>query len=305
MAKQEGKNTQTLMIDCENADPKKLSFTKIDNSNVRSAGQGISYANYDYMPNTSKNFVFRTNPIKFTQYGIPQKNEKTEKFIKSDQDREYFRIPYDPSQPNCVTLFKMLEAIDARVEECKDLIFGDQSSKYRYSRIVKEPNEVDEDVNPKAASKPKTEKYKFCKVKLDTQFDDNRKITTSVFLMEDGKPVIQDHVTTVSDVEQYLAWNSSGRFVIMMNKLWAEKQSKKKGELREFGISLKCLQMVITERSQKGMSIKEVFKSAYAFDSESTQSAPTQSTTQVKKLEEVVEEEEEEQEEEQEEEEQE
>ena len=156
MAEQKVKNNQTLMIDCENADTKKLSFTKIDNQNARSAGQGISYANYEYLPSTVKNFVFRTPPIKFTQYGIPQKNEKTEKFIKSDQDREYFRIPYDPAQPNCVTLFQMLESIDERVEQCKDAIFGDQSNKYKYSRIVKEPNEVDDvDVIPK---KQKVEK---------------------------------------------------------------------------------------------------------------------------------------------------
>ena len=131
-------NNTLLTVDCDNVEVKKLTFSKIDNANSRSVTQGISYANYDYMPGVKKNFVFKTKPIKFTQYGIPQKTQKTEKWIKTDQDREYLRIPYDPLQPNAIALFKMLEAIDAHIETQKSAIFGENASKYKYIKLVKE-----------------------------------------------------------------------------------------------------------------------------------------------------------------------
>src|SRR5947207_6710337 len=124
------KTPALLTVDCENTDVKKLTFTKIDNANERSQTQGISYANYDYLPGVTRNFVFKTKPIKFTQYCIPQKNKNTEKWIKEDKDREYFRIPWDPSQPNSGSLFKMFEAIDDHIESQKAAIFGDIANKY-------------------------------------------------------------------------------------------------------------------------------------------------------------------------------
>ena len=279
MANQKNGNNALLTVDCENVECKKLSFTKIDNQNERSAGQGISYANYDYLPNVSRNFVFKTKGLRFTQYGIPQKNEKTAKFIKEDKDREYFRIPWDPSQDNCNALFSMLEKIDEHVEKCKTAIFGENANKYKYIKLVKEAAEADED-DGNANGKPKQERFRFCKVKFDTDFNDNRRIMTTVFLNENGKPELAENTNTVTDVAEYLTWNSMGRFVIMMNKLWAEKNAKKKGEPKEFGITLKCLQMEITERNQKTGSVKNAFRS-YAFDNESVQTQPAQNQEQI------------------------
>ena len=266
-----GSNTGPMVIECEKTNVKKnLTFTELDTKNERSKSQAICYPNYEYIPNVKKNFIFKTGPIKLVQYGITAINEKTKQWIKSDKDREYVRIPYNPEDPNSVALFKMLEEADEVARSQQATIFGTKSSQYKYVPLVKEPSEAteeenDEEEQPKKSDKPKEPKMKFCKVKLDAEYTEEREITTAVFV--DGNTEPLDNIKTVSDVAEHVTWQSTVRFIIMMNKLWAEKIPKKKGEQKEFGITMKCMQLEVVERAVKTGSIKTAFRKAFAFGS--------------------------------------
>ena len=258
-----------MIIECEKVATNNVTFTELDTKNERSANQSLCYPNYEYLPGVKKNFIFKTGAIKLTQYGIPQMTDKTKKWIKSDQDREHFRLPHDPTQPTSVALFKMLSALDKHVLQNQANIFGANAAKYKYIPLVKEPAEaeVDENEEGEDKKKPKYDRFQFCKVKFDTDFGDNRKLTTAIFLREaeTGKPLLQE-VNSVTEAEEHLPWGSTARFVIMANKLWAAKQTKTKGkgELKEFGLTMKCLQLEVIAKPQKTGSIKTSFRSSYA-----------------------------------------
>jgi hypothetical protein len=255
-------NGKPIVIDCDQVNVKRLSFTELDGN--RNKTQQICFPYYEYMPGTKKNFLFKTGPIKIVQYGIPGITEHTERWIKSDDDRAYVRIPYDETQKDCVNLFQMLLKIDdVMINNFQQKIFGSNANKYKYVPLVKDPPEIDDiAINSKNRNVPQKPRLRFCKAKFDTDFND-KKILTGIFVKIDGKAVKQS-VTTMTDVHKFLCWNSTARFVLLMNKLWANK-TMVNGQ-RNFGLMLKCLQVEITEMPESRLSIKEAFRNSCIFD---------------------------------------
>src|SRR5580692_3895964 len=97
------------IIDDKDFDITKLTFTEVDFKSDRTPMQGIAFPGYYYSSGQSSTLVFKTGPICLVQYGIPKLSPK---WIKDDRDREYIKVPYDLTQPSCVSLFSMLKSID-------------------------------------------------------------------------------------------------------------------------------------------------------------------------------------------------
>jgi len=246
------------IIKCPNFKIVKLSFSDFNSKNQRNATQLICFPYYDNTDMTH-NLIFKTEPIKLTQYGIPKINAKTSDYIKSDRDREYIKIPYDESQLNCVQLFKMIQQIDEYMPTIQEKLFGPKAKQYKYSPIIKEPREEEDETKSK-------DKMKYIKIKFDTDFNNNRDITTSIFVNNEfGKPIYVSDIKTVTDVAEHVTWNSTIKLIIIVNKLWAEKTAKKKDEPKEFSLSLKALQIVVTEKSTNPVSVKNILKNSFAF----------------------------------------
>lgn len=267
---------QQTIIECGKFDTKKMTFKPV--AFKPDKPQGISYINYD-----NNTFVFKTGetPIRIVQGGIMPINEKTKKFIRDEGDRENIKIPFDPSQESAVELHKMFKQIDeyASSEPVKKAIFGDNASKYKYLRLVKEPNDNDDDIDDNnKEKKEKRVKFEFCKLKFDVDYkvshsdvkEGEKRILTTLFVNNTGKPEQVD-IATISDMEKYVPWNSSVRLICTLSHIWAEKNPKKKGELREYAFKVKVLQMVVTNNTQKTESIRNTFKS-YAFEDDETPS---------------------------------
>jgi len=161
----------------------------------------------------------------------------------------------------------MLESVDKLVQQQQTTILGSTKIKYNYNPLVKEPVMLDEEEDdvPQKKNKSNAPKMKFCKVKFDTNFEDGT-IATAIFVNENGKPVLQENVKTVTDAAEHLVWMCTARFVIMMNKLWALKTAKTAGGAREFGITLKCLQLEVLAKPVGGGSVKAAFRKALVFD---------------------------------------
>ena len=267
---------QTI-IECGKFDTKKMTFKPV--AFKPDKPQGISYINYD-----NNTFVFKTGetPIRIVQGGIMPKNKITEKFIRGEEDREKMKVPFDPSQESAVELHKMFKQIDeyASSEPVKKAIFGDNASKYKYLRLVKEPNDNDDDDidDNNKEKKEKKVRFEFCKLKFDVDYkvspsdvkEGEKRILTTLFVNNNGKPEQVD-IATISDMEKYVPWNSSVRLICSLSHIWAEKNPKKKGELREYAFKVKILQMVVTNNTQKTESIRNTFKT-YAFEDDETPS---------------------------------
>jgi hypothetical protein len=252
---------------CDNFEIKKYHYTPLDTKNERNKAQSISYPRYG-----EGNFVFETPFFKITQYGLPSLGE----FVKDDEDRNYLKLALDPTQPECTSMEKMFTSIDKYTDTSKDKIFDKFAKLYSYKPIIREPRKkdelelIEEEENQDKDGKPQEEKvkYKFWRAKFDISYED-KKILTPIFVRDPSAPeeerVRKVEVSTATDLEEYVTWNSEVRLIVMANKLWAEKNKKDaNAKFREYAISFKILQLEVIPREKSGGSIRNSFVT-YAF----------------------------------------
>ena len=264
----ERKNTVQPIV-CHKFDPKKLSFTELEKNSERSKSQMISFPRYQYSPTMETNFVFQTTTIQVTQYGLPRLGE----FYKSDDQRSFIKVPLDPEQESCNIQKAMLVSLDNTIEKRKTAVLGKYEKLYKYQPIVREPQQddmaliVEEDTTDKKTSEEQKERFKYFKVKLDTEYPSGQ-IKTLVFVKtkgEDGKDVRTPvKVNTVTELGDHLNFGCKVRMVLMANKLWAAKNKDDSGN-RKYGVTLKALQLEIEPRESSGsIRIRNEF-SQFAF----------------------------------------
>lgn len=253
---------QTNPLFCDQVDLKNLSFTELDPKNERSKAQMISFGRYKYPNGKDTSLVIQSDPIKLTQYGIPKANED---YYKTDDERGFIKIPFDPSQESCKQLEKFFTGLDNYMETEKDTVLGKFARLYTYSKSVKEPSSGDEleqvsGANGEAAKK--AERFKYCKIKFDMSYPD-KNILTSIFVKNPDGTCKRVAVNSVAEVNEYINWGSTIRFIAVLNKLWAAKNKDDSG-IRKFGVSFKFLQIEVTPNEKGGASIRDDF-TRYAF----------------------------------------
>lgn len=252
---------------------KNFSLTDLQ-SNERSKAQLIAYPRYN-----EGMAVFQTPEFTISQYGIPPIGD----YAKTDSERTTLKLCLDPEQEECVQLqSQVFEPIDKHMKDVatqKELFKAPNLEKVRksfmYKTIVREPQESEAIEEPKESpDKPKRPKCNFWKAKLDTDFETGR-IITSVFVRDpsnpEAKPTLQK-VDSVTELEKVMPWGSKVRFIVMMNKLWAEKNPKGDSKTRSYGLAFKILSIETTPR-EGGGSLREVVQQ-YAFrDNEEEETA--------------------------------
>lgn len=236
--------------------------------NERSKSQLLAYPRYN-----DATVRFQTSEFTISQYGLAPIGE----YAKSDDDyqRKQLKLVLDPNQQGCVELNNMFTSIDKYMVDNQKKIFSGKFSKlkYVYKSIVREPQTHDELIDDEEDTKKTTdkekkekkEKYNFWKAKLDTDFDTG-KILTSVFVRDpenlDAKPK-RVPVETPTQLEQFFRWGCKVRMIVMMNKMWADKQPKEQGVDRKYGIGFKVMSLEITPSERQGSFRTEVQN--YAF----------------------------------------
>ena len=258
-------NKRNSTITCKKFNPTNISITELDENNERSKAQSIAYVHYQYRETGKpEQFIFQTDDIKLTDYGIPDLGE----FVKEDSERQYIKVPFDKTQKSCLELQSMLEKIDEYVLSNQENIFGETSKLYKYVPLVREPIEL-EGIElkqhiaklEKAGKKyVKRDKPLYCKVKFDTDYN-TKELETRIFDATDkNSPPEELEIQTITELTHHVRYQSTIRMIISVNKLWAQKTSKK-GEKREFGLSMKCVLLQLKERAQSSSSLKEQIRS--------------------------------------------
>lgn len=213
--------------------------------------QHAAFPKYKYDSST-ESMTLITDEIKITQYGIPpllNKDGTPNKYIKSDSERAFIKIPLDPSQQSCVDLMEILEKIDEKVEHLPldKMPPLKKNEKWAYNTIVKEPFE-DDDTDNKNENNKKYPKFKSFKARLETSYPE-KEITTPVFMMNDnGQPEKLD-IKTVTDLTEYFTWGCTAKFGIQVYKIWANKVADSR--IRKFGVILRIKQIYITQKRKK------------------------------------------------------
>lgn len=272
-------------VHCGKFESSRYSYTDLEVENVRNKAQMISYPRYSHPNGGDGGFVFQTDWINFTQYGLPKKGTKAGDYYMEDKDRCFLKVPLDKSQEACVQLENMLMEIDKyNVKNVETIFKNFAASKnvtpakaaklFTYQPAVRTPQDDDElaEVDGKPSNsntgsgKPKTERFKYCKMQFNSSYPD-KTITTQVYLREgEGENVKITEVSpkTPTELEDLgLGWGSSVRMIVMINKLWAAKSTNQTTKTRSYGISMKIMQLEIIPRVRQG-SIKDQF-TKYAF----------------------------------------
>jgi len=308
-------------ITCQDFSVNRMYFRAIEPNDE--AVQLMCYPKYLYDPEMEptpenlekhgESMILVTKPIKINKGGIPKHNPKYHTNDPNSMKRAYFYIPKNKDDPNSMELFETLDKIDNYMDEevnknknKNGVLCALNKSKKRiplkglkYTRIVTTAKQVDnlsldddeDDSNKKKSGNGKFDDSKKdfvpwdrVKVRLGTLYDEslkpdaNRDITTQVYV---GGKEEAEKIKTVSDVEKYFSWNCVAQFALMFCKVWI-----KKSDGKDCSISLKCLQIGVTEQSEfkKNSSItKQLNKKLFA------STAPSASTTSNKPKESVKE----------------
>jgi len=111
--------------------------------------------------------------------------------------------------------------------------------KYEYQRLVKEPNTDEEklDKNGKKIFKPK-----YVKFKIDSDY--NTKNISSVFFLkkvdENGKKTVTKlNVKTMSDLDDYIKWNTTIKIIASVAKMWFSKSGDAKTKKKRLWFNIK------------------------------------------------------------------
>jgi hypothetical protein len=263
-------------VKCANFDSSCLSFTDLDIDNERNKAQMISYPRYTHQKHGESSYIFQTDWIQLTQYGLPKKGSEPGDFYMNDTDRTFLKIPLDPEQESCQHLQDMLLKVDDYIETNKADIFktfaaskkttGVKAAKlFTYQPIVRKPQDENE-FGETIVDDKKKEKFLYCKMQFNTSYPE-KDITSMVFIRDENdktqKSNVPATVSSATDLENVgLVWGSKVRMIVMVNKLWAAKAKDNNGS-RRFGVTMKILQMEVIPREKSG-SIKEQF-TRYAF----------------------------------------
>lgn len=259
------------VIKCENFEIKKLTLEKFD-ENIpanKSGPQIMTFPKYEYDGNNKKNPVVVTGEIQLTQHGLASyKKDDNTPIVYHD----FFKIPYDESQPACVEFFEILEQIDdvgRRLSEPKNKKFNgdcrlpelkkDKNGKcmqtWKYSSLIRNPQDE--------TNKRGEPNMRYCKVKYDLSFPD-KEFLTSVFERVDDVPMPVVGLEKPEDMKDYLKWKCKVRFIISIGKLWAQKVAQ--DDIRKYGFGMKCLQMEITEKNNDTTTKNDFQKYAFGGD---------------------------------------
>lgn len=157
----------------------KLKFSKIDQEAIHH--QIYFYPTYDNNP-----FIFQTEEIKITQYGIPSLGD----FYKDDQQRSFIKVPIDKNQINCIELKNFLEKLDTFIINNKTNIIGIYDSSSELTPSVKQPYDPSLDEEDNEDNKIIYQnKMEYCKLKFNLDYQD-KFVKTSVFLNQNNQKVI-------------------------------------------------------------------------------------------------------------------
>jgi hypothetical protein len=213
------KNTN-LTTSFEDFEFGRLSFTQLE-ENSRSNGQLIGYVRYNCPKNGEGSQLNLQCPwMKLFTYGIPRQGPNFE----TDDKRAHIRIPFDEENEEQVALMKKLQQIDEYLssDEFKQLNFGKKASKYKYSPIVRVPEEEEDDDGNVVKKAP------FFKVKIKLSWPD-KVVETNVYTVEeyeeDGKKKWKTKETveckTIDEMSTQVKYLSSIRPIIRPFKVWA------------------------------------------------------------------------------------
>ena len=194
-------------------------------------GKFMYFSNFKY-DNTENNIlIIKTDEISER----PRIHNIDPLYIKSDFEREHFKIPLDLSKKHSKEIFEMFTKID---------IF--MNTNVIKKKILMETNKKNFNMVYEPIIKYNNENEPYIKIIFNSNKEykkqGNQKIETVIFQNKNNK-ITKLNINTITDICSYLNYYSTCKLIIEINKIWINKTPIR----REFnyGIKLECKQMEI------------------------------------------------------------
>lgn len=283
------KNAQKPVIKCNNFKIESLTFKYDKENKTLQQNQLIAFPKYNYTDKIQDVLYITTDPIKIVQYGIPKSSKDNapgeSHYYDKDEQRQFIKLALDPKQESCVNLRKLGESIDKYVKEnIKNILPEDyfidpitkEEEKTGYTPIIRKPSLA---AKKRLRENKRTDIILFDYIKLKLGTDFKTKFLDAIVVKQektivDGKQVIKnvklENINNVSDLCNYIKWGYTLRFVLAMNKLWAQKNSAGTDEnaSKSYGVTLKVIRIDITDEPERE-KIKEQFNN-FEYDDDGT-----------------------------------
>jgi hypothetical protein len=262
-----------------NVDNYKLGAILVTKDNQK-ATQDNAFPRYVYEDGNEERCIVITDTISMDRGGIPKIDDN---WRPTDNHCLYFWLPWLKNDAGSNQLFEnVIKPIDDKnneeinVKHNKDKFvykIGEGKTKVgikklKYRSLISEidpsknGNDEDDSDDEKKSSKggDNEGKYKRIKVKFslnynkDAKKDDPKEIKTTVFINnEDGNcKEYPETITCLQDIRNLFTWKCKVKFALEFNKFWIMRTEE--DGVRKCGITVKCLQMYITERSKSSLS---------------------------------------------------
>jgi hypothetical protein len=263
------KKSPKSVVKCNSFKEENFKIEKVESDNKRVQAQYIGYPRYYYTPSIQSTPQIMTDPIIFNRYGIPRLSEDGTGYYKTDENRQFIKIPIDETQQSCIDLANFAKKVDRYVESnVKNYMPKEFFTKQiAYSSIIKTPTD---EIIAKIKEKQK-DKYieppNFVKLKLNINYD-TKAIDTIVWkhekeVQEDGTikdiQIKVEGIKTVSDLCEHFKYGCTAKFIFMINKFWAQKQATGVGPAasRAYGVGLKVIVIDILDVPESGKIIEQ------------------------------------------------
>ena len=218
-----------------------MQFTQLSDSS-RVSSQKISFIQYN-----NAGVMLQTPTLVTEAYGVPSHSE----FYKDDKARSFYKLPFcherkqreDVKYDQVEAFYEKLREIDIRCSsvEFRKQMFGDKFDKYRYSPLVREA--VNEEEEPIASV---TYKPPYAKLKIHQDFHTQKPLIN----IRDGLTKETKEVKCMDDVCKYIGYMSKVRFIIHVNKLYLMKTSAGNGQ-KMYGITLAIKHVEFFQKPQQ------------------------------------------------------
>jgi hypothetical protein len=229
--------------------------------------------------NTFTKLLFQTGFIVLNAFGIPQldkdrKNNKGVSYFPDDSKRDFIRVPIDPAQKACVELEDFLEKVDELYgsEKIRKKLFGKRAKEYSYVPCIRSPqnNQVENDDNEEGSDNENNNDNiavdgnnsnikKFVKLKFNSiKTNSNSSIITSKLKKIIGDEKVIVDAKTMTEVANELTFFSKCRFLIHMQRLWANKTPYVGTKIIPYGISFKIAVVEYYPSTKSSINFKNI-----------------------------------------------
>jgi hypothetical protein len=274
-------------INFNKIDVSKISFTKLED-NPRVNSQKIGYVRYTLDDGSDVQFKVKTPKFCSEVYGVPREGT----YYPDAKSRSHYKLGFchkrkqqsDINYDEIKQFMELFMSVDeiCDTEEFRKNQFGKDADKYEYQPLVRFTQEeidtecylLDENGNRKLDDKGK-EIYRppYTKIKLDLEYtapdvEPTNKPTFAIAELKDGKRTNVE-LNTFEDAVKMLRYLSKLRFIIIFNKIYAQKKASGAGKnaKKTYGITIKATNI-------------EVEPSGYVISSDANEDAFADSDTE-------------------------